>query len=110
MTGMRRRRLLWTLAFVALLAAVPSVRAAVPDWLPRYVVNFNLDVAKCQLTGQMQATWTNHYQLPVRELVFNAHSHYVVPKSEIGFDAKMLEILRMDPGEVLGVATPPFEL
>jgi Peptidase family M1 domain len=107
---MMNSRFVWTLTLVALCAAAPSLQAGVPDWLPRYAVAFDLDVANGQLAGHMQATWTNCYRRPVRELVFNAHSHYVVPSSEIGFDAKMLEILRMDAGEVLGVDKPPFEL
>ena len=107
---MTHPRLIGTLAVAALLAAAPGVRAAVPDWLPRYNVAFDLDVANRQVTGRVQATWINHTQRPIYELVFNAHSRFVVPPSDVGFDAKMLEILRMSPGEVLGVTQPPLDI
>ncbi len=107
---MRYSRFLGIIALAVLSMAVPAARADVPNWLPRYDLQFDLDVAKRELTGHLQATWTNHYQRPVRELVFNAHSHYVVPDNQVGFDAKMLELLRMDPGEVLGVEQPPCDI
>src|SRR5947199_300146 len=47
---------------------------------------------------------------PTSELVFNAHSRYVVPPGQVGFMAKMLELLRMKPGEALGEKAPPLEI
>ena len=91
---MRHSRFLWLVAAAALVAAAPAQpRPPFPNWLPRYDLEFDLDVAKRELIGHMRATWTNHYQRSVHELVFNAHSHYVVPDNQIGFDAKMLELL-----------------
>ncbi len=107
---MRYSHFLGIVAVAVLCAAAPAARADLPEWLPRYDLQFDLDVAKRELTGHMQATWSNHYQRPVRELVFNAHSHYVVPDADIGFDAKMLELLRVDAGEVLGVTKPPCDV
>jgi hypothetical protein len=114
MPEMTHSRLACVFALVALFAVTAqagepqAVRVEVPAWLPRYDVDFDLDLARQQLTGHIRATWFNHYERPVRELVFNAHSRYVVPDAEIGFDAKMLEILRMNPGECLGVHEPVF--
>ena len=107
---MRHSRFLWIVAAAALFAPASTIRAAVPDWLPRYDVQFELDVARRELAGHMQATWFNHFQRPVHELVFNAHSHYVVPDSEIGFDAKMLEMIRMNASECLGGDKPPCDV
>src|ERR1700677_3663707 len=107
---MRYSRFLGIIAVAVLSTAAPAAGAGVPDWLPRYDLQFDLDVAKRELTGHMQATRTNHYQRPVRELVFNAHSHYVVPDADVGFDAKMLELLRVDAGEALGVTKPPCDV
>jgi len=75
---MMLRRLPWTVALVALLAAAPAGRAApaadVPDWLPRYDLDFDLDLEHHQLVGRLRATWFNHSRRPAHELVFNAHS------------------------------------
>src|SRR5262249_55517949 len=48
-----------------------------------------------------RVTWTNRHARPAKELVFNAHSHFQVPDSDIGLLAKTLEILRMSPREAL---------
>ena len=48
--------------------------------------------------------------IPVHEIVFNAHSHYVVPKKDVGLLAKTLEILRMNPDEGIYTSEAPFDL
>src|SRR5260370_4561965 len=58
----------------------------------------------------MRATWTNPHTAAARELVFNAHSRYVVPADQIGLTAKTLEIFRMDPGESMGEKEPALEI
>jgi hypothetical protein len=89
----------------------PAVRAGgPPGWLPRYDVAMDLDVANLTAHLQMKATWTNRHKTPAHEVVFNAHSHYVVPGNEVGFEAKILEILRMTPSDTLGVSTPALEV
>jgi hypothetical protein len=107
-----RQRVGLLLALLAtVLAAAPDVRAAgVPSWLPRYDVHMELDVANATVAVKMLATWTNHAKTPATSLVFNAHSRYLVPDKDIGLMAKMLEILRMNPGEVLGATEPAFDL
>ncbi len=103
----------WWLLFALLVLGLgsASVRAGEPPaWLPRYDVTMDLDVAGHTARVQMHATWTNRHKTSASELVFNAHAHYVVPEAEIGFEAKMLEILRVNPGEALGYTTPPLEV
>jgi hypothetical protein len=103
------RRLLALLALC--LAPGADARAGgVPSWLPRYDVQMELDPAAAKARVHLRATWINHSQRTARELVFNAHSRYIVPDKDIGLMAKTLEILRMNPGEVLGEKQPAFDL
>ncbi len=85
-------------------------RAGLPTWLPRYEADVVLDLAGHEARVRLQATWTNPHVTPTQELVFNAHTRFVVPGNQIGFTAKMLEILRMSPGEALGTKVPPLEV
>ncbi len=105
-----RANCLFALAAVCLFAVADARPAGVPSWLPRYDVRMDVDPAGCTCTVWMRATWINHSQRPARELVFNAHSRYVVPDKDIGFMAKMLEILRVNPSEALGDKDPAFDL
>jgi hypothetical protein len=82
----------------------------IPAWLPHYDLDIDLDVAKHLAHVRMVATWTNPHPAPTPKLVFNAHSHYVVPDDQIGFMAKTLEILRVTPGDALGDKVPPLEV
>src|SRR5260370_1478683 len=70
----------------------------------------DLAVANHAARLQMKAAWTNRHRTPAHELVFNAHSRYIVPANEVGFEAKILEILRMTPSDTLGVNTPALEV
>ncbi len=98
-------------ALLALLCAAGAApAAALPAWLPRYDVAMDVDVAGHKVAVQMRATWTNPYPTPADKLVFNAHSHYVVPDSQVGLMAKTLEILRVNPGEELGEKEPACEV
>src|SRR5262245_15184263 len=97
------------LAAVAALAAPPALRAAPrPTHLPRYTLDIDLDTDRQVARVRMEATWVNPTATPTDRLVFNAHSRYVVPDDQIGFTAKMLEILRMTPSDTLGVKEPPL--
>jgi hypothetical protein len=95
---------------VWLLAALPVRAGGLPAWLPRYDVAIDLDVAGHVAHVRQRATWTNPCQRPAQELVFNAHSHYVVPSSDVGLMAKTLEILRMSPGDSLGEDKPALQI
>jgi hypothetical protein len=83
---------------------------APPDWLPHYDLDICLDVAGHQAKVHQRVTWTNRSTVPVSEIVFNAHSHYVVPKKDVPLLAKTLEILRMNPDEGIYTQKPPFDL
>ncbi len=105
-----RKGAAWAAALLALLGAAAAAPAAVPAWLPRYDVVMDVDVAGHKVAVQMRATWTNPCSTPADKLVFNAHSHYVVPDSQVGLMAKTLEILRVNPGEELGEKEPACEV
>jgi hypothetical protein len=81
-----------------------------PAWLPHYELGMDLDLANHCARVLLRATWTNPQAVPTQELVFNAHSRYVVPSSEVGLTAKTLELLRIDPGDVLGVKEPACDI
>ena len=103
-------------ALLVLLSATASVSAAPPEagpwpaWLPRYDVSMDLDLANHRAHVRMRATWTNPQSVPTRELIFNAHSRYVVPSADIGLTAKTLELLRLEPSAALGVKDPSCDI
>jgi hypothetical protein len=104
--------LLLVLLPVAAWGEPPAVRppAPPPDWLPHYDLEIRLDVAGHVAQVRQRVTWTNRSATAVHEIVFNAHSHYVVPKDDVGLIAKTLEILRMNPDEGIYTKDPPFDL
>jgi hypothetical protein len=104
-----RRSGILLVPLVLLLGAGPAV-ADIPSWLPRYDLDIHLDVAGHVAHVHQRVTWTNRHERPAEELVFNAHSHYQVPDKDVGFMAKMLELLRMDPGNCLALDGSPFEI
>jgi Peptidase family M1 domain len=81
-----------------------------PEWLPHYDLDIRLDIAGHAAHVKQRVTWTNRSTIPVNEIVFNAHSHYVVPQKDVGLLAKTLEILRMNPDEGIYTQKPPFDL
>ncbi len=81
-----------------------------PPWLPRYEVSMDLDLANHRVAVLLEATWMNPQPFPTAQLVFNAHSRYVVPKTDIGLTAKTLELLRLAPGDAMGVKDPPLDI
>jgi hypothetical protein len=88
----------------------PAAAACLPSYLPRYKLDIDIDVAGHVAHIRQEATWINPHRSPTQQLVFNAHSRYVVPSDQIGFMAKMLEILRVQAGEALGYSDPPLEI
>src|SRR5262245_58229957 len=96
------RRHIALIALLALPLAAAPARAVMPAWLPRYGVDLGLDLAGHQARVRLLATWTTPHAAPPDRLVFSAHSRYVVPSGEGGSMAKMLELLRMKPGDALG--------
>ncbi|OAI55192.1 hypothetical protein AYO44_00325 [Planctomycetaceae bacterium SCGC AG-212-F19] len=83
---------------------------SIPEWLPRYDLDIQLDVAGHEAKIREKVTWTNRHDRHATELVFNVHSHYQIPDDEIGFLAKMAEILRMAPHESMDFDGPPCQV
>jgi hypothetical protein len=84
--------------------------AAPPDWLPHYDLDVRIDVHGHAAHVKQRVTWTNRSTVTVAEIVFNAHSHYVVPGGEVGLLAKTLEILRMNPDEGIYTKEAPLAI
>src|SRR5438067_160252 len=99
-------RLLWqglltvslALAILAL-AAGPTAAGELPPWLPRYDLDIALQVDQHKVIVHERVTWTNRHDKQADTVVFNVHSHYKMPDKDVGFLAKMLEILRMAPSD-----------
>ncbi|HJT78866.1 MAG TPA: M1 family aminopeptidase, partial [Gemmataceae bacterium] len=83
---------------------------ALPPWLPHYDLAMRLDCAAHKVVVRQRVTWINRHQRPAEELVFNAHSHYTVPESEVGLLAKTLEIMRMMPSDAISTGPPPLQV
>src|SRR5690242_17978692 len=92
-------------AFLGLLTVVLGVASGaergIPPWLPHYDLAIQFDLDQHTAHVHERVTWTNRHVQPTQELVFNAHAHYQIPDDDVGFLAKMLEILRMAPSETL---------
>src|SRR5947207_470026 len=86
----------------------PAAAAAgpIPPWLPRYDLDIHLQVADHAVVVHERVTWTNPCARPTGCVVFNVASHYAIPDKEVGFLAKMLEILRLAPSETLDFEGP----
>src|SRR5207244_748916 len=91
----------WLGVLALLPAGAPAAAAEVPPWLPRYALDIHLDLAQHVAVVHEHVTWTNRHARPADELVFNAHSHFKLPDKDVGMTAKIVEILRMMPGETL---------
>ena len=85
-------------------------RADMPPWLPRYDLDIRLDVAAHCVVVCERVTWTNHDVRPAANLVFNAHSHFAVPKDQLALNAKTLEILRLAPSDAIDLNGPPLQV
>src|SRR5687767_10168733 len=91
--------------------AASGVRAGeIPPGLPHYDLAMDLDLANHFIRVRMQATWTNRHTIAAKELVFNAHSHFVLPDKDVGLNAKTLEIFRITPSEAMGETEPALEV
>jgi hypothetical protein len=82
----------------------------VPTYLPRYTLDMDLDLCNHVVHVRQESTWVNPHCTPTQQVVFNAHSRFVVPAKDIGFMAKTLEILRVQAGDALGYKDPPLEV
>src|SRR5438034_297276 len=91
----------WSLLGLLALCATgaPAAAAEPPAWLPCYVLDVHLDLDQHYALVHERVTWTNRHARPATELVFNNHAYFKLPDKDIGMTAKMVEILRMMPGE-----------
>jgi len=90
-------------------ASAAPVRAVEPPaWLPRYDLDIRIDTAKCLAIVKQRVTFINRHQRPASDLVFNAHARYTIPDDQIGFMAKMAEMLRIAPKEGFYFDGPPL--
>ena len=101
------RLLALLLVSVGLLSGSRARAGGLPAYLPRYRVEVDLDVAGHRAAVSQTATWINPTSQPTDRLVFNVHSRYVVPADQVGFMAKMIEILRVQPSDALGYTERP---
>ena len=94
------------------LLALPLAARAVepPAWLPRYDLDIRIDPAQRLATVRQRVTVTNRHNRPMADLVFNAHARYTIPDDQVGFTAKMAEILRIAPKEALPFEGPALEV
>ncbi|NBR04623.1 MAG: hypothetical protein EBT92_02520 [Planctomycetes bacterium] len=105
------RKLIYFIIGFCTLFAFPSIgKCELPADLPAYQIQMNLDTVNHLVDVNQKATWTNRSDAPVRKIVFVTHSNYVVPDSDIALMAKTLELLRLNPGDSLGVKTPCLEI
>ena len=90
---------------------LPPPRRDAPDHhQPEYNLDIQLDIAGHTALVTQRVTWTNTHSVAASELVFNAHSHYEVPDKDIGLMAKTVELLRLNPSDVLGSKGPACEI
>jgi hypothetical protein len=97
-------------ALLVLLASGPTLAGAGPGWLPHYDLAIRLDPEHHQALVRERVTFINHYSCQVSELVFNISSAYKIPDKEVGFLAKMLEILRLAPSEGMDFGDSPCQV
>jgi hypothetical protein len=96
---------------LTLLASPLPLRAAEPPvWLPRYDLDIRIDPDKRLATVKQRVTFTNRHERPATELTFNAHARYTIPDDDVGFMAKMAEILRIAPKEGFYFDGPPMDI
>src|SRR5436305_10086647 len=99
MTLLPERSRIW-IALIALCAsAAPAAAGELPPWLPRYLLDVQLDLDQHYAIVTERVTWTNRHARPATEIVFNNHAFFKLPDKDVGMTAKMVEILRMMPGE-----------
>jgi hypothetical protein len=84
----------------------PAAAGPPPPWLPCYHLDIHLGVGEHRVAVHERVTWTNPGGRPTDRVVFNVSSHYSIPDKEVGFLAKMLEILRLAPSEALDFEGP----
>src|ERR1019366_6687115 len=107
----RLRGTIWIGPLLALLSvASPVWPQSPPTTLPRYDLGIVMDVPNHLVHVREIVTWTNTSKLPVKEIIFKAHAHYSIPGKDIGFLAKVAEIIRMSPKESMSFDGPALQI
>jgi hypothetical protein len=102
---------IWCIILLVVASTASAVGAqTAPEGLPCYDLAIVMDVAQHLVKVRQIVTWTNRTALPTSQIVFNAHSHYSIPDKDIGFLAKMVEILRMSPRESMSFDGPALQM
>ena len=105
------RREIWIVPLLALLSlASPVCAQPWPARLPRYDLSIILDVPDHLVHVRETIIWTNQSKKAVHEVVFNAHARWSIEEKDIGFLAKMGEILRISPKEAMSLDGPALEV
>jgi hypothetical protein len=86
-------------ALLLLVAPAAGLALEIPSWLPRYDLDIRLETDRHQALVRERVTWTNRHACQVSEIQFNVHSYFKVANKDVGFLAKMEEVLRMAPSE-----------
>ena len=108
---MRAPLILAVMSLLVLACFGKSARAqGAPAGLPRYDLDIKLDTAGHLVHVRDLVTWTNTSSKPTDKIVFNAHAHFSIADKDVGFLAKMVEILRMSPREALSFDGPALQV
>ncbi|HMP04456.1 MAG TPA: hypothetical protein PKC45_18350, partial [Gemmatales bacterium] len=89
------------LVLLTLVLATPTAAYAdpIPEWLPKYDLEIQLEPAARSIRVRQLVTWTNRHARPTDELVFSAYARYKIPDEDVVLLAKTLELLRSAPSD-----------
>src|SRR5262249_4478700 len=91
---------LGTLLALAALAG-PAAADGRQPWLPHSDLDIDLQVDQHRAVVRERVPWPNRHERAAESVVFNVHSHYTIADQDVGFLAKMLEILRLAPSDAM---------
>lgn len=90
---------MWRIVWLMFLFGTTTAQAAVPETLPKYDLQLNLDCVLHRAEFKMAVTWINHSTKPTNEIHFNFYPLYRIPDGDHLHLAKTLELLRLNPSE-----------
>jgi peptidase M1-like protein/surface antigen Omp85-like protein len=82
----------------------------IPDWLPQYDLDIQLDTTAHVVKVVERVKWTNRHARPANELVFNVYPRYKIPKGDLITLVKTLELLRTSPDAAANLNSGHFEM
>jgi hypothetical protein len=99
------------LSVAVLLAASITARGdTIPDWLPHYDLDIQLDTCEHVVKVVERVTWTNRHARPANELVFNVYPRFKIHGGEMIKLVKTLELLRTAPEAAANTNSGHFEM